>query len=44
MRSNRLARSLARGRWLAVREELLVLAGTVGGMLFGLRASERRPE
>jgi GT2 family glycosyltransferase len=38
MRSNRLARSLARGRWLAVREEVLVLAGTVGGIVFGLRA------
>jgi GT2 family glycosyltransferase len=42
MRSNRLVRSLARGRWLAVREELLVLAGTAGGVLFGLRARERR--
>ena len=38
MRSNRLARSLARGRWLAVREEALVLAGTVRGIGFGLRA------
>ncbi|MDQ3823784.1 MAG: glycosyltransferase [Actinomycetota bacterium] len=40
MRSNRLARSLARGRWLAVREEVLVLAGTAGGLLFGLRARD----
>lgn len=43
MRSNRLARSLARGRWLAVREELLVLAGTVAGTFFGLRAREHPP-
>lgn len=42
MRSNRLARSLVRGRWLAVREEVLVLAGTVGGIVFGLRARESR--
>jgi GT2 family glycosyltransferase len=42
MRSNRLARSLARGRWLAVREEALVLAGTVAGLSFGLRAREPR--
>ena len=40
MRSNRLARSLARGRWLAVREEALVLAGTLGGLVFGLRARD----
>jgi GT2 family glycosyltransferase len=38
MRTNRLARSVARGRWLAAREEILVLAGTAGGLLFGLRA------
>jgi GT2 family glycosyltransferase len=38
MRSNRLARSVARGRWLAVREEALVLAGTARGIGFGLRA------
>ena len=38
MRSNRLARSLARGRWLAVREEALVLAGTARGIGFGIRA------
>jgi GT2 family glycosyltransferase len=38
MRSGRLARSLARGRWLAVREEALVLAGTARGVVFGLRA------
>jgi hypothetical protein len=38
MRSDRLARSLVRGRWQAVREEGLVLAGTVGGIAFGLRA------
>jgi GT2 family glycosyltransferase len=43
MRSNRLARSLARGRWLAVREEVLVLAGTVGGLVFGLRDRGPRP-
>jgi GT2 family glycosyltransferase len=42
MRSNWLARSLARGRWLAAREELLVLAGTVGGIVFGLRARDSR--
>jgi O-antigen biosynthesis protein len=42
MRSNRLARSLARGRWLAVREEALVLAGTAGGLIFGLRAPDAR--
>jgi GT2 family glycosyltransferase len=42
MRSNRLARSLARGRWLAVREEVLVLAGTAGGVVFGLRARHAR--
>jgi GT2 family glycosyltransferase len=42
MRSNRLARSLARGRWLAVREEGLVLAGTVAGIVFGLRARDSR--
>lgn len=42
MRTNWLARSLARGRWLAVREELLVLAGTVGGVVFGLRARDAR--
>ena len=40
MRSGRLARSVARGRWLAVREEALVLAGTAGGVVFGLRARE----
>ena len=38
MRSNRLARSLARRRWLAVREEALVLAGTARGIGFGIRA------
>jgi GT2 family glycosyltransferase len=38
MRSNRLGRSLARRRWLAVREEALVLAGTARGIGFGLRA------
>ena len=38
MRTSRLARSLVRGRWLAVREEALVLAGTAGGIVFGLRA------
>lgn len=38
MRSGRLARSIVRGRWLAVREEALVLAGTAGGIMFGLRA------
>ena len=43
MRSNRLARSLARGRWSGVHEELLVLAGTARGVLFGLRSRERRP-
>lgn len=37
MRSNRLARSMARGDWLAVREEVLVLSGTVRGIGFGLR-------
>ena len=42
MRANRLARSLARRRWLAVREETLVLAGTVGGVIFGLRAQDPR--
>lgn len=42
MRTNRFARSLARGRWLAVREELLVLAGTAGGIVFGLRARDAR--
>ena len=42
MRSNWLARSLARGRWLAAREEVLVLAGTVGGVIFGLRARGAR--
>ena len=38
MRADRLARSLVRGRWLAVREEALVLAGTAGGIVYGLRA------
>ena len=38
MRSNRLARSLVRGRWLAVREEALVLTGTARGITYGLRA------
>jgi hypothetical protein len=38
MRSDRLARSLIRRRWLAVREEALVLAGTARGIGFGLRA------
>jgi GT2 family glycosyltransferase len=38
MRSNRLARSLVQGRWLAVREEALVLGGTARGIGFGLRA------
>jgi hypothetical protein len=42
MRSSWLARSLARGRWLAAREEVLVLAGTVGGVIFGLRARDTR--
>ena len=42
MRSNRLARSLARGRWLAVREEALVLAGTARGVVFGLLARDAR--
>jgi O-antigen biosynthesis protein len=42
MRSNVLARSLARGRWLEAREELLVLAGTAGGIVFGLRARQPR--
>jgi GT2 family glycosyltransferase len=42
MRANRLARSLARGRWLAVREEALVLAGTFGGVIFGLLARDPR--
>ncbi|MDQ5820268.1 MAG: hypothetical protein M3540_02375, partial [Actinomycetota bacterium] len=37
MRSNRLARSTVRGDWLAVREEVLVLSGTVRGIGFGLR-------
>jgi len=41
MRGNRLARSLVRGRGLAVREELLVLAGTARGLVYGLRAPER---
>jgi O-antigen biosynthesis protein len=40
MRSNWLARSLARGRWLTAREEVLVLAGTVGGVIFGLLARD----
>jgi O-antigen biosynthesis protein len=44
MRANRLARSLARGRWLAVREETLVLAGTLGGLIFGLRARGARDD
>jgi GT2 family glycosyltransferase len=43
MRSNRLARSLVRRRWQAVHEELLVLAGTARGVLFGLSAREHRP-
>ena len=38
MRSNRLARSLVRGRLDAVREEALVLSGTVRGIGYGLRA------
>lgn len=42
MRSSWLARSLARGRWLSAREEMLVLAGTVGGVIFGLRARDAR--
>jgi hypothetical protein len=38
MRTNRLARSLVHGRWDAVREEALVLGGTVRGIGYGLRA------
>jgi GT2 family glycosyltransferase len=42
MRTSWLARSLVRGRWLSVREETLVLAGTLGGIVFGLRARPAR--
>jgi GT2 family glycosyltransferase len=38
LRTNMLARALARRRWQSVREELLVLSGTVRGIGYGLRA------
>jgi GT2 family glycosyltransferase len=38
MRGALLGRAVARGRWSAAHDELLVLAGTAGGLLYGLRA------
>jgi GT2 family glycosyltransferase len=38
LRGGLLTRALIRGRWPAVREELLVLAGTARGLVYGLRA------
>ena len=39
MRASLLGRSLARGRLGSLHEELLVLRGTVGGLLHGIRAT-----
>jgi O-antigen biosynthesis protein len=41
MRTGRLAAGLVHGNRLRVREEILVLAGTLGGLLYGWRASRR---
>ena len=41
MRSGRLGYSLVHLDWLAIHEELLVLSGTAGAIVFGLRASRR---
>lgn len=43
LRGGLLLRALARGRWLSVYEEALVLAGTIRGLVYGLRAPKRRP-
>jgi len=43
MRSRRLAGSVAHARWLVVREEVLMLTGTIRGIMFGLRARGERP-
>ncbi|HEX5761377.1 MAG TPA: glycosyltransferase [Thermoanaerobaculia bacterium] len=37
MRARLLVGAARRGRWSAAREEILVLAGTAGGLLYGLR-------
>jgi hypothetical protein len=41
MRTGRLAAGLARGDGLRVREEARILAGTLGGLVYGWRASRR---
>ena len=42
LRTELLLRAVGRGRWTAAYEELLVLAGTAGGLVYGVRAG--RPE
>jgi hypothetical protein len=42
LRVSLLARALARGRWVAAHEELLVLGGTFRGLVGGLLAGGRR--
>ena len=41
MRTRRLAAGLVQGNRLRVHEETLVLAGTLGGLLYGWRAGRR---
>jgi GT2 family glycosyltransferase len=42
MRANLLARALVRRRWRVAADELLVLRGTLSGIVYGLRARDER--
>jgi len=42
MRTTRMWQALFHGHWLGVYEELLVLEGTMRGMVYGLRVSDHR--